>query len=261
MTPFCRSRRADGPEILDGLVVGQNVAPGHYAKIMSEVALLNRWTSGQHFILEFKRLLSAHPSSAPGEPIRVLDIGCGEGDRLLALAEVFLRSADSRSLCLTGLDLNGGALRQAEARASAWLKSHATERVHFVWVEDDAIRHLSRDGMDARYDWICNSLMTHHLTDEEVIALVGVMDRVAQWGWYIEDLHRHRLAHWGIRLLTAALRLTPEVQHDAPLSVARGFRRADWVRLTSRLVPPLTQRPSIEWRWAFRYVVRGGRSV
>jgi hypothetical protein len=42
------------------------------------------------------------------------------------------------------------------------------------------------------------------------------------------------------------------VQHDAPLSVARAFRREDWVELLERAG---IARYELRWRWAFRWQV------
>ena len=68
----------------------------------------------------------------------------------------------------------------------------------------------------------------------------------------INDLHRHWLAYHSIKWLTRLLGGSYLVRHDAPLSVARAFRRADWVALLARA--GITQY-ELRWRWAFRWQV------
>jgi predicted nuclease with RNAse H fold len=41
------------------------------------------------------------------------------------------------------------------------------------------------------------------------------------------------------------------VQHDAPLSVARGFRRAELAAIAKQA----GLRPTIRWHWAFRWAL------
>ena len=51
---------------------------------------------------------------------------------------------------------------------------------------------------------------------------------MASAGWLINDLHRHRLAHWGFPLLARLLGLHRIVREDGRLSIARSFRPSEW---------------------------------
>ena len=73
-------------------------------------------------------------------------------------------------------------------------------------------------------------------------------------GWFINDLHRHRLAYYSIRLLTAAFSGSYLVRNDAPLSVLRGFSRSEWSRL---LASAGMEDSKVSWEWAFRWLVTG----
>jgi hypothetical protein len=68
----------------------------------------------------------------------------------------------------------------------------------------------------------------------------------------INDLHRHALAYHSIRWLTRLFGGSYLVQNDAPLSVARAFRRADWERM---LADAGIRRYELRWCWAFRWQV------
>jgi hypothetical protein len=78
------------------------------------------------------------------------------------------------------------------------------------------------------------------------------MDAAAQRGWFINDLHRHRLAWLGFRVLAGVLRWHPIVRHDGALSVRRAFVRADWTRL---LAAAGVEGAQVRWHVPFRWGV------
>ena len=96
------------------------------------------------------------------------------------------------------------------------------------------------------------SLFCHHFTDDELVTLLRQWRAQAQVAVIINDLHRHWLAYHSIKWLTRLLGGSYLVRHDAPLSVARAFRRKDWVALLARAG---ITRYELRWRWAFRWQV------
>ncbi|MBU7578273.1 MAG: SAM-dependent methyltransferase, partial [Flavihumibacter sp.] len=99
---------------------------------------------------------------------------------------------------------------------------------------------------------IFSSLFCHHFTDEELVVQLRWMYENSQIGFVINDLHRHPIAYWSIRLLTSLFSQSRLVRHDAPLSVRRGFKRKDWQRLFH--LAGITD-VEIQWRWAFRWLI------
>jgi hypothetical protein len=79
------------------------------------------------------------------------------------------------------------------------------------------------------------------------------MDRHAVRGWFINDLHRHRLPFYFIKYVTRLLRLNFMVRHDAPVSVARAFTSDEWKKILSGAgIPGETK---VRWHFPFRYGV------
>lgn len=174
-----------------------------------------------------------------GRPMRVLDVGCGYGDALRALAHGARRR--NIDVELVGIDINPWAKRAAEAVTPA----------------EAPIRYETADLFayeDGPYDAIISSLFTHHLDDEGNVAFLRWMHENARVGWFVNDLHRHVLPYAFIALATRIARLHRFVRNDAPLSVARAFRRADWETLLSRADLPGPQ-PRVRWEPLFRYCV------
>jgi ubiquinone/menaquinone biosynthesis C-methylase UbiE len=105
---------------------------------------------------------------------------------------------------------------------------------------------------DRSFDLVHAALFLHHFREPDIGRLLGEMLRVARLGVLINDLHRNLLALYGIRALTALFSRSRYIRNDAPLSVRRGFRRAELMELWQRAGLPS---PSIRWRWAFRWML------
>jgi hypothetical protein len=71
-------------------------------------------------------------------------------------------------------------------------------------------------------------------------------------GFFINDLHRHSLAYYSIKWLTALFSGSYLVKNDAPLSVARGFKKKEWDNIFKAAG---ISNYKIQWKWAFRYLI------
>jgi hypothetical protein len=71
-------------------------------------------------------------------------------------------------------------------------------------------------------------------------------------GFFINDLERNWIAYYSIKLLTAIFSRSHLVKNDAPLSVARGFKKKEWHSIFQQA--NFTSY-SIQWKWAFRYLI------
>lgn len=167
----------------------------------------------------------------------MLEIGCGGGDNLRAIG-AWAKKRGVRTV-LTGVDINPECVTYAKGRAE-------NKGIDFVCSD---YRELDQS---MNPDIIFSSLFCHHFTDDELITQLRWMRQRAGLGFFINDLHRHLLAYHSIRLLTKAFSKSYLVKNDAPLSVRRGFRRADWERLL-RDSGIINYR--CNWRWAFRWLI------
>jgi len=171
--------------------------------------------------------------------ISVLDIGCGDGEILRRIDDH--GRARGLSLELTGIDLNRDAILAAIELSPS--------RIDFIHGD------ILTDGEDRQYDLIINSLTMHHLADEEIVRLMQWMTAHARIGWSISDLDRRAIAYYFIKYFTRIRGFNHVICHDAPLSVARGFRRKDWSGFIIRsAIDPDSIR--ISWYPNFRHGIR-----
>ena len=204
---------------------------------LDELETINTWLGGYAPVLNaLGRLRSRFPS---GRPLRLADLGSGGGDTLRQIARWARKKA--LSVELTGIDANDFMLEYAAAKSGAYPEINYRQFDIF-----------SPEFQALPYDVLTCSLFCHHFTDGELVTLLRRWQQQAQVAVVINDLHRHWLAYHSIKWLTRLLGGSYLVQHDAPLSVARAFRRADWVALLQQA--DITNY-ELRWRWAFRWQV------
>lgn len=225
--------RATTPELMDDL----NLATDELRQNLDELETINTWLGGYRPVLT--ALARLRPQFPQGRPLRLADLGSGGGDTLRHIAAWAQRRR--LPVALTGIDANGFMLDYAQR------KSQGQPEISYRQLDI-----FSPEFAAQPYDVLTASLFCHHFGDAELVALLRRWQQQAQVAVIINDLHRHPLAYHSIRLLTRWLGGSRLVQHDAPLSVARAFSRADWQRL---LAQAGITRYTLRWCWAFRWQV------
>lgn len=202
-----------------------------------ELAAINRLTLAYRPTLMW---LDEVARRTGGAPMSILDVACGHGDMLRRV----WRWADARGIevTLTGIDRSPDAIRSATAATPA----------------DMPIRYEVRDVFalpaEPAYDVIMSALFAHHLFDDALVRFIRWMDWSARCSWLINDLHRHPIAYHVVRRWVKLARYGRFVVSDAPISVARGFTRADWEEVLAQAgIEP--SRVQIRWYVPFRYLV------
>ena len=166
--------------------------------------------------------------------LSLLDVGSGGGDMLRRLRKI------DPALALTGVDLS----------------PHSTQAAREFTPDKLRITYLTSDlfalPADQRFGLITSSLFTHHLTDAQLVEFLRWMEARATRGWFVNDLHRHWLAYYFIKAATALFSRNRLIRHDAAVSVARAFTRADWQRLIAAAGIPAVK---VRWCFPFRWTV------
>jgi ubiquinone/menaquinone biosynthesis C-methylase UbiE len=151
----------------------------------------------------------------PGQHIRILDVATGSAD--IPRAALTWGKSAGFDLRLTGIDFHPKTIRIA-----------AEETPGMKLVQANA---LSLPFADASFDYVMTALFLHHLSDEETIAVLKEMNRVAARGVIVCDLLRNRRAYAWISLFT--LFSIPMVKHDGRASVAHAFTKNEILKLAA----------------------------
>jgi 2-polyprenyl-3-methyl-5-hydroxy-6-metoxy-1,4-benzoquinol methylase len=203
---------------------------------MQELDFINRKLGGHDITLDgIVALIKDQPIF--NKQLTIIEIGCGGGDNLRAIKE--WATQIKLPVLLLGIDINEKCIAYAKSR-------ERNSGVQFVHSDYKLIE------IENKPDIIFSSLFCHHFTEDELIFQLQWMQRKSAVGFFINDLHRHALAYYSIKFLTAIFSKSYLVKNDAPLSVQRGFKRTDWQRL---FAGANIQNYSCRWQWAFRWLV------
>jgi len=206
---------------------------------MLELDIINTWLGGHAISISGLRRVVGNRKQ-----VSICEIGCGGGDNLRALVRWCRRR--HMQVQVIGIDYNAHCIEVAKQR---WQEGSA------AWIHAD-YRHVTFEK--EKPDIVFSSLLCHHFTDEELVSQLNWMEASAGIGWFINDLHRHRMAYHSIRWLTKWFSGSYLVKNDAPLSVLRGFTRREWQGL---LLQAGVNDCRIQWKWAFRWLISKSFSV
>ncbi|MDX2304673.1 MAG: methyltransferase domain-containing protein [Microscillaceae bacterium] len=206
---------------------------------LDELAIINYWLGGNQVIISALDQLLKKKIIRCGETVRLADLGSGGGDLLRLIARWARKK--KVSIQLTGIDANDFMLDYSRQ------KSRNYPEINYIRADVFSEEFIASD-----YDLVTCSLFCHHFTDEQLVVLFSKLHQESQKGFIINDLHRHWFAYYSIRWLTRIFRGSYLVQHDAPLSVRRAFKKEELVHLMDKSG---TRYYQIRWLWAFRYRV------
>ena len=200
--------RAIAEELMDA----DDLDAGTYAAVVHDLAKVNTLTMARRPTLAFLDSIALRHDLDDG-PLRILDVGFGDGDMLRTIA--LWAKKYCQPVKLVGIDLNPrSALAAAQATSTDMTIDYRTGNY--------------ADLVGQQWDAVISSLVAHHMTHDQLIDFLRFMDRESAGGWFINDLHRHGFAYLGFPLLATIMRWHPIVRHDGQLSIARSYRPHEW---------------------------------
>jgi SAM-dependent methyltransferase len=226
------SKRSSEVELMDDLNCSGEVVE----QTLRELEFINRTLGGNSITVQgVQKLISKNQD----EVFSILDLGCGGGDMLLLLK----KKLDDQQVQATflGLDANPNIVDYAKKNCMG------VANISFKTVDI-----FSEEFKQLKCDIAIATLFFHHFTQEQLVGIFSQLKNQAKLGIVVNDLHRHPLAYYSIKLLTTLFSKSAMVKYDAPLSVLRGFSKAE---LISILEKAGMQNYKIKWKWAFRWQV------
>ncbi len=198
------SSRLEAEELLDR--PGQHAAD--LAANLRDIRRVNLLGGGTRTtMLHLPRLFETVPSD---RPVTILDLATGSADIPVAVAR--WAACHRRPVAIVASDLSEEIL----TLASSQIGPHP---------DISLVRYDARDVPlpDRSVDLVLCALALHHFARPEAIAVLREMDRLARYGFVLNDIRRDRLglaAAWISSRLATRNRLT---LHDMPLSVRRAY--------------------------------------
>ena len=203
---------------------------------MQELNTINTYLGGHTIsIAGIKNILKTFHTK---QPIVICEIGCGGGDNLRAIEKWSIRH--KIEVRFIGIDLKATCIEFAQQQYPS---------VKANWIVSD---YKAVQFKNDQPDIIFSSLFCHHFEDAELVTMLQWMRLNTRRGFFINDLHRHYLAYGSIKLITRIISKSYLVKNDAPLSVARGFKKKEWQHLIK--VAGISG-CTVQWKWAFRHLI------
>ncbi|MGZ3845139.1 MAG: methyltransferase domain-containing protein [Flavisolibacter sp.] len=225
-------QRSYQKELLDG----KDIPFGEIKRNMQELDFINRNLGGHDITLDGIVALIKNQMHFNSR-LSILEIGCGGGDNLRAIRKWAERI--HLPVQLKGVDINPECIAYAHQQKRNRGIEFTVSDYKDVW-------------FDQKPDIVFCSLFCHHFNEEELVFMLQWMRKNSQVGFFINDLHRHWLAYYSIKALTAVFSKSYLVKNDAPLSVRRGFKKEDWHTLFQKAA---ISNFRCQWRWAFRWLI------
>jgi len=201
---------------------------------LKELDIINKYLGGHAISLQGLKKVMTDKSKT----YKVIDIGCGGGDSLKAIAR-WARDKQYK-IQLAGIDLKEDCIEYARETCSTF------PEIDFYC--DDFRNVFSKiNGIDI----VHASLFCHHFTEDEIIGFIGFC-RKNKTVFVINDLERNAVAYYAIKLITGLFSKSSLVKNDAPLSVRRGFKKKEWQAILQKAG---IKNYSVSNRFAFRHLV------
>jgi len=218
------------PEKMDG----PGVPEKEIRQALHELEVINRLLGGYRVIFDALRQLEW-----TDKPVTIMDLGCGGGDMLRAIAGWAYRK--KRKVHLIGVDRN------------KMMTDYASERSRLF----PNIRFKTMDVFDPellkeKADITMNSLFCHHFDNDQLVDLIRRMKELSSRAVIINDIDRHWFAYHSIKWITALFSKTYLVKYDGPLSVARSLNRKEWETILQRAGATSYK---LRWMWAWRWQI------
>ena len=183
---------------------------------LQDVATVNRYLSGYRVLLKHvEPFLKSHKHN---RPFRVLDAATGSADQPVALVKLARRIGVP--IHITAVDINAKMLKLAKQEVALYPEIRL--------VQCDI---LSLPFRSEGFDLSVNSLSLHHFSWEKAVAILRSIYKAGRLGMVVNDLHRSRIAHVVIFILTRIFTRNRLTRYDAPVSVMNAFTPQEFLEL------------------------------
>lgn len=223
--------RSDEREIMDDLEFkGQELE-----NTLDDLNRVNRLLGGNKVTLEgIEKILG---SACFAQPVRIIDVGCGNGSMLRKVANMG-RSRGIR-MELKGVDISDHTIAIARKQSK-----------EFPEISFEKMDVTSEEFKKIKTDILLCTLTLHHFNDEEIEELMQIFERACQMGIVINDLHRSKAAYYLFKLYCTFFMKNEVARKDGLTSILKGFKKKD-LEYYGRNIR--MRRQLLSWKWAFRF--------
>lgn len=223
------AKRSTASEIMDDFAMTGALL----TNTLDQIATINQWLGGNRVTLDgVNKVLSELDKK---KPIRIIDLGCGNGDQLRSIAR--LGRKKGYHFQLIGIDAN----------------SHTVDYARLSSIGFPEITYMNKNVFDESFkslkcDIMLATLFLHHFSDKDCEALLAQLNKQTSTAIIVNDLERNALAYYLFKGVCLFITNTM-VKNDGLISILRGFKRKELTELSEKLGLAF----ELNWKWAFRF--------
>ena len=225
------TERSTSPEIMDDF----DLKGEELKKTLKDLDKVNRWLGGNKITIDGIDWLLKNANFEA--PLKVIDVGCGNGSLLKEVAQFGRKEAVKMELL--GVDANIHSIDIAKENTAG-----------FPEIEFAALDVFSEEFRRRDVDIILCTLTLHHFSDGEIKELMQTFTEMAKLGVVINDLQRSKTAYYLFKAFCAAFISNEINRKDGLTSILRSFKKEDLEQYGNGL---RVRKQIIHWKWAFRY--------
>ena len=186
---------------------------------LQDVATVNRYLSGYRVLLQhMEPILKSHKAN---RPFRVMDAATGSADQPVELVKLARRIGIP--IHITAIDINAKMLKLAQKEVACYPEIQLLQ-----------CDILSLPFRENAFDLVVNSLSLHHFSWDKAVTILRTIYKAGRLGIVVNDLHRSRLAHVVIFILTRIFTRNRLTRYDAPVSVMNAFTPKEFCKLAQQ---------------------------
>jgi 2-polyprenyl-3-methyl-5-hydroxy-6-metoxy-1,4-benzoquinol methylase len=166
----------------------------------------------------------------------IIDLGCGGGDNLRAIADWCLEN--NREVQLTGIDGNSHIIEYAKQQVSN-------------------IRYIQANILDAEFeiepcDILISSHFIYRFTDNELAIFTAKSAKKVSTAIIFSELQRSTISYYLFNVVSRLMPFNKMVINDGSNAIKNSFKKEelrcvfDKIKISSY---------TIKWKWAFRYLI------
>jgi SAM-dependent methyltransferase len=223
--------RSTEPELMDDFQLEGSLM----IEALDKIAWVNRMLGGNRITIN--AVMDIAKNVPDSWPIRITDLGCGNGDMLRALSQKDHKR--KVPFCLKGIDANPFTVKHARELSAS-----------YSGIEYECCDILRPDFEMEETDITLLTLTLHHFTEQQIAELLHKIAASTRLAIVVNDLQRSRLAYGLFILMSKLLQFGALNDKDGRVSIQRGFTRNELKHLSRKMN---FKKYTIRWKWAFRY--------
>jgi len=234
------AERSRESELMDG----SDYTAAEMIDNLADLRRVNRYLGGRRALTRHLFPMIETVWAAGRRPVRLLDVGAGSAD----IPARIVSWARGRGIVVECVALDLNEIIALEAR-----------RQIARYPEINVVRAnaLNLPFEERSFDFALASLFMHHLESRQAARLIESLARVARVAFIINDLRRHPIAYYSIKLLTRIFTRNRLVRNDSAVSVLRGFTERDIAEIADASQIGL----QVFRHFPYRYILIGPQSL